>query len=62
MVQFFDALAIPVERRGPGEGRRIGVILRAHGYERRRIRDVLQSGSDDPQPKQKWVWSSVVKR
>lgn len=57
MDEFFEALGMPMERRGLGEAKRIGVILRANGYERKRRRNKLVSGTDDPQPLQQWVWA-----
>lgn len=57
MEDFFGVLQMPVERRGLGEAKRIGIILRAHGFERKKRRNKLVSGADDPTPAQQWVWA-----
>jgi hypothetical protein len=59
MEQLFGALQVPMERREQREAKRIGVILRAHGYERRKRRNPLTSGNDDRFPGntgQHYVW------
>ena len=56
MNQLFSALGVALDRQTTSEAKRIGTILRAHGYERKKRRDRLASGSDDASPTQHWVW------
>lgn len=54
--QLLAALSIPVEHRDQKAVRRIGIIMRAAGYELKRKRNRLESGHDDRVPHQAYVW------
>ncbi len=54
--QALSALQIPVERRDYSAAKRVGNLLRAHGYEKKKKRNPLFSGTDDRQPEQHYVW------
>lgn len=57
--QALESLSIPPERRDMGSSKRIGTILRSSGYERKKRRNALESGTDDKHPGnrgQHYVW------